>query len=692
MTRLAQVGILLLAAALRLWRLDQNGYDNEYYAAAVRSMTSGWHAFFYNAFDPAGFLSVDKPPLGLWVQVLSARLFGFSGASILLPQVVEGVASVWLVSHLVTRGFGAPAGLLAGFFLALTPVSVAVDRSNNVDTCLVLVLMLAACALMRAAESGRRGLLLLAFALVGLGFNVKMLAAFVVLPTFALVYVLGAPLGARRRVGDLTLAAAVLVAVAVPWMLIYDITPPERRPFAGSSRQNSMMELAVGHNALGRFVRAQRPGSALASPRPLSTQTTEARAVAADGGASRARSPWAGLFVLAPVGPLRLADGPLAAQVLWLLPLAAAGLLLGARGTRWRPRLHPMRQALLLWAGWALTYAVVYSYAGGIFHFYYLATMAPPLAALAGIGVVALWRLHREGGWRAALLPAALLLTAAWQAHVEADALDWTAAAFRDSLVAALHPSSEQEVAWVGLIHLALVGGVALSSLVLLATVRRLIPDRTAHRAPGPAGSAVAGGALAVGLAALLVVPTAWMLSSVVVKGLAVIPSADLGRLLPGDGLSSAWSRGRLTQATPKLIAFLMSYRHGERFLLGTSSTYLASPVIIQTGQPVMAMGGFHGLDPILSPDALARMVETRQVRFVMLGDLSFISRRMGAETAGRPIADWVRAHGKPVDAALWRGAAGEDEAPATLAAAARARRMQLYDLRPEAGLVTGPS
>jgi 4-amino-4-deoxy-L-arabinose transferase-like glycosyltransferase len=683
-TRLAQVGILLLAAALRLWRLDQNDYDNEYYAAAVRSMTSGWHAFFYNAFDPAGFLSVDKPPLGLWVQVLSARLFGFSGASILLPQVVEGVASVWLVSHLVTHGFGAPAGLLAGFFLALTPVSVAVDRSNNVDACLVLALVLAAWALMRAVESGRRGLLLLAFALVGLGFNVKMLAAFVVLPTFALVYALGAPLGARRRVGDLTLAAAVLVAVAVPWMLIYDITPPERRPFAGSSRQNSMMELAVGHNALGRFVRAPRPGSALASPRPLSTQATEARAVAADGGASRARSPWAGLFVLAPVGPLRLADGPLAAQVLWLLPLAAAGLLLGARGTRWRPRLHPMRQALLLWAGWALTYAVVYSYAGGIFHFYYLATMAPPLAALAGIGVVALWRRHREGGWRAALLPAALLLTAAWQAHVEADALGWTAAAFRDSLVAALHPSAEQAVAWPGVIHLTLVAGAVLAAAALLAGTRR--------GGPGRAARGVADGALALGLVVLLVVPTAWALSSVLIKGLAVIPSADVARLLPREGISSVWSRGRSGMETHKLVAFLAANRQGERFLLGTSSTFLASPIIIETGQPVMAMGGFHGLDAIVSPEALARMVEARQVRFVMLGDLTFISRRMGAEAAGRPIADWVRAHGKPVDAALWRVGAGDEGAPVTAAAYARSRRMQLYDLHPEAGLVAGPS
>jgi 4-amino-4-deoxy-L-arabinose transferase-like glycosyltransferase len=193
-----------------------------------------------------------------------------------------------------------------------------------------------------------------------------------------------------------------------------------------------------------------------------------------------------------------------------------------------------------------------------------------------------------------------------------------------------------------------------------------------------------------VGLVAVLVVPTAWALSSVLVKGLAVIPSADVARLLPRDSVSSLWSRGRSGMETRKLAAFLAANRQGERFLLGTSSTFLASPVIIETGQPAMAMGGFHGLDAIVSPGALARMVEARQVRFVMLGDLTFISRRMGAEAAGRPIADWVRVHGKPVDAALWRAGAGDEGAPVTAAAYARSRRMQLYDLRPEAGLAAG--
>jgi 4-amino-4-deoxy-L-arabinose transferase-like glycosyltransferase len=275
----AQIAVVALGALLRLWRLDQNGFDNEYYAAAVRSMTAGWHTFFYNSFDPAGFVSVDKPPLALWIQVASAKLFGFRPLAVLLPQVLEGVAAVAITSHLVRRHWGPWAGALAGLFLAVTPIAVAVDRSGNTDTGLVLVLLLAAWALLAAAESGRRGLLLLAMALIGLGFNVKMLAAFVVLPTLALVYWVGPAASWRRRLADLVLGGLVLAAVALPWMIAYDLTPAARRPFVGSSAHNSMIDLAVGHNGVGRFVRlwqsaraaradaASAPGPAAASTR-----------------------------------------------------------------------------------------------------------------------------------------------------------------------------------------------------------------------------------------------------------------------------------------------------------------------------------------------------------------------------------------------------------------------------------------
>jgi 4-amino-4-deoxy-L-arabinose transferase-like glycosyltransferase len=641
----APLAVVALAALLRLWRLDQNGFDNEYYAAAVRSMTGGWHTFFYNSFDPAGFVSVDKPPLALWIQVASAKLLGFRPLAVLLPQVLEGVAAVAITVHLVRRHWGPWAGALAGLFLAVTPIAVAVDRSGNTDTGLVLALLVASWALLVAAERGRRAVLLLAMALVGLGFNVKMLAAFVVLPTFALVYWLGAARPWRRRLVDLVLGGVVLAAVALPWMIAYDLTPAARRPFVGSSPHNSMIDLALGHNGVGRFVRLWQ------GARPARADTVAARHPPTGTPAGPSEG-YARLFVRTPVGPLRLADGLLAAQVEWLLPLAllgAAGLLRGGA----RPPIAPPRLDLLLWGGWALTYALIYSWAGGIFHFYYLSTLGPPLAALAAIGVTIGWCRYAARRAAAVTLVGALLLTAMWQVYVHGAALPTVAEEWARRLP-------------LGVLTIALLAaGGLLVGLVW----------RGAGARAGMMGRVAAG----VGVSALLAMPVAWTLSSVMVRGVAVIPSADIGRLRPSAG--SLRERLRAGEAADRrqLIAFLRSNRHGERFLLATPSAQLAAPLIVATGEPVMAMGGFHGLDPILTPERLAALVAQGHVRFVMLGELSIASRLMGAEAAGRPLADWVRANGTAVDPSRWSEPGG---------GFGRVTRRELYDLKPAAGLV----
>jgi 4-amino-4-deoxy-L-arabinose transferase-like glycosyltransferase len=652
--RLGLVAVLAVAAALRLWRLSQNGFGNEYYTAGVRSMSQSWHNFLYNSFDPGGFISVDKPPVALWAQVASVKLFGFHPLSVLIPQALEGVAAVAILYHLVARRFGAAAGLLAALFLALTPASVAIDRSSNTDSCLVLVLLLAAWALTLAVERGSLPCLVLAMALVGFGFNVKMLAAFVVLPTFALVYLVGAPVGWWRRVGDLAIAGVVLVVVSSSWMVAYDLTPADRRPYAGTSDRNSMLELVVGPYGMGRFVRAPEfRSAAMASANPPAGRSaTQAAAGATSQLESGPRRGFSRLFVRAPAGPLRLADGQLAGQVGWLLPFAIAGLALVVLRERLRGPLSPTRLAALLWLGWLVTYAVVYSYAGGFFHFYYLATMAPPLAALAGIGFVRLSELSLRGGARALFLPACLLLTSMWQLYIDTNAMGWRLDGYHS-------------------LHVALTGGTLLAAAALL--VIFVSRPSGAPQPMGPSGRVMSTGAAAVGLAAALVAPSAWALSSVLVPGAGSIPSADLGRLLPVAGDTLQRTRSVEPYDPSGLVAFLEANHAGERYLLATTTTRLAAPIIIASGQPVMAMGGFHGLDPILTPDKLARMVDAGQIRFVMVGDASFISRQLGADVAAQPIAEWVQEKGQLVDPALWRSSA----------LGGRRSGMRLYDLRP---------
>jgi 4-amino-4-deoxy-L-arabinose transferase-like glycosyltransferase len=647
--------ILLLGAGLRLWQLDQNGYGTEYYAAGVRSMMNNWHNFLYNAFDPAGFVSLDKPPLAFWFQGVSVKLFGFSGLSLIVPQVLAGLGSIVMVHILVRHFFGIPAGLLSAFFLSLTPIAVAADRSNNSDSWLVLFILAAAWALLHAADKGSRVLLILSMILIGVGFNVKMMAAFVVLPAFVLVYFLGAPLPLKRRIFDLIWGGLILTVVSLLWVLFFDLTPPESRPYAGSSRNNSMFELTFGHNAIGRFVRRDKvrlpEGTRdLREKRGESSDKASPRTNPDD----RLSGRWSKIFVRVPVGPLRLADRHLAAQVAWLFPLALIGLLATWPWSSLAWPFNRRQQSLLLWCGWAISFGVVYSYAGGIFHFYYLTTLGPPLAALAGIGLTTLWSNYREKRRRALLLPAALLSTAAWEIYIQYPYL-WGGTPIKEG--------------WItGLVLILMIGSFTAAAGLWVLSVRK-----TDFRRKTVAGPILLG----FGVLSLQILPGAWALSSVVAREVTMLPSADLSRLLNPPESSDLALRYKAERKSRfrKLVIFLKTHYHGERFLLATSSARLAAPIIVRTGEPVMAMGGFHGLDPILTPDKLAGMVKENQVRFFMVGDFSLSSRIMGAAAAQQPLTDWVRKNGQEVDPVLWGSLSPESDGIKS--------RLQLFDLRP---------
>ena len=625
--RLGLAGVLALALALRGWSFGDRGFITPYYMAGVRSMMASWHNFFFNAFDPSGFVSLDKPPLAFWLQTASAELFGFGPFSVLLPQALEGAASILVLYCLVRRAFGAAAGLLAALFLALTPIAVAVDRSNNTDSALVLMLLLAAWALTRAVETGRGRYLLLCAALVGIAFNVKMLVAFGVVPVFLLLYLAGAQTPLRWRIGHLAAAGVVLAAVSLSWAAIYDLTPPQSRPFVDSSCDNSMLELVVGHNGIQRFVRPVRARQAAAPDTAPNTGLPPARDHA-------------------PAGALRLAAPHLAAQVGWLFPLAVIG------GIAAWSRAHPLRAlgrehlSLALWAGWAVCYGIVFSAAGGLFHAYYLVAMAPALAALAGIGVVGLWSFYPARGAGALLPPTALVATALWQGYIVDGYLTEYLAIGEKWLVPAL------------------VGAAGLTA----AGLAGLRPPRR-----GPA-IALAGATLVV----LLVMPAAWSVGTVLAKGNTGFPAARPPFLNDlAETQRRRWSLvvGALGSDS-KLIAFLRESRRGEEYLLAAVNARQAAPLIIATGDPVMALGGFSGRDPILTVDRFASLVDANRLRFALVGDGSPGLRRISGEAGQKSLVDWIRQNGRLVDPALWRGAVAGDFAAEAVGA-------QLYDLRP---------
>jgi 4-amino-4-deoxy-L-arabinose transferase-like glycosyltransferase len=605
---LALAAVLCLATGLRVWKLDQNGTGNPYYGACVRSMLASPSNFFFASFDPIGIVTVDKPPVALWIQGASAKVFGFSGWSVLLPQAIMGVVSVFLTYHLVRRVFGTGAGLIAGLALAVTPICVAIDRDNLPDTALVLVLLLAAWSLSKAAETGKLGPLLGSLALVGLAFNIKMLAAFVVLPAFAMAYLPCwlASTGWKTRVVRLVASAVVLVATSLSWSIAVELIPKAQRPYIGGSRGNSSLELALGYNGLARIMGmggfgpgGGRPGASPGSTSPgnEATKPAEPKAEPAQAG-SPPMPPGPGGPPFRPGGPrggpgfggtpgfARFANPGIIGLITWLFPLAILGGIVAATRSKLAWPIGREHFALVLWGGWLVTHWVVFSFAQGIFHEYYTTVMGPAVAALAGIGVMALWDASKQGGWRTFLFPIVILSTAAWQGVIVKPFPDWKT--------------------WL----LPTIAGASLIGSIGVVAFR---------------GRAVAWSKLSASLAvgALLIGPTLWSLGSVLAPGISMMPASDPTMLGvrretpisdmpfgPGGPMASN------PKETAKLVRFLLANHREESILIASQSSMEIAPIIIETGEPAISLGGFMGADPAVSKDQFIQMVESGKLRF----------------------------------------------------------------------------
>jgi 4-amino-4-deoxy-L-arabinose transferase-like glycosyltransferase len=357
--------LLVLAAVLDLWALNRNGWANTYYSAAVRSMAGSWHAFLYNSFDSAGVMTVDKPPLALWVQALSVRAFGMSSWSMLVPQALMGVATVGLAYDLTRRVFGRPAGFVAGLVLVLTPVTVAISRHNNPDALVVLCSAAALWFVVRALQDGRTRWLVSAGVAIGLGFETKMGTALLVLPALAAAYLWVAPRGRLVAVRQLLTGGAVMAVVALAWPVLVWLTPAGSRPWVSGTSDNSIWSLIFGYNGLGRVDgQAGGPGGTA-------------------GGGGGGRGGGMNSLFGGNTGILRLVDSSLGGQAGWLVGAALAGGVALVVLTRLK-RTDPRTGWLIAAGGAFATTAIVFSFAKGIFHPYYVSMLAPFTAVLVG--------------------------------------------------------------------------------------------------------------------------------------------------------------------------------------------------------------------------------------------------------------------------------------------------------------------
>jgi 4-amino-4-deoxy-L-arabinose transferase-like glycosyltransferase len=589
--------ITLGAAVLRLLYIGKVSPD-PFYDAAVRSMGLSWHNFFFGAFEPGGSVSIDKPPIDLWLQVASVKLFGFSSTTLKLPEVLAGIASVPLLFAVVWRVWGVPAGLAAAAALAVLPVDVITSRSDTMDGVMMALIVLALLFLVRAAETGHHRWLLAAAAVLGVSFDVKLLESLVALPGLAVFAYLGLPGPRRQRLVRLAAAGAVYVAVALSWLTATLLVPAHDRPFAIGSSNGSAWNAAFVFNGTERLGgKSPEPQFTVYQPGhhyPTATQS------------ERDHIP------IVPPSPTRLLAriGPLSGERLGLELLVA--LLLGTPALIWalrRPepddpeateddellarRIRLRRAGAAGLAVWMLAGIVLFSSMSRL-HPRYVEAFTPAVAAMLGIGV-------------------------AWAVVPRGRARLW---ALLGTLLIAVFYSERLLYGATGAFWIALLGALCAGMLVLLARMPSLDADLRAVLAPT--------GAMVLTLVAVLAVPVKASITAI------------------NDHVTDAGYVGALPTKTQRFLSsYLRAHQDGARYEVAAQSATQIGSLIVQDARPVLVLTSY-GSRVFTSVPKLERLIAQGQVRYAYLST-SCGKHGSALNPACSAPAKWVRAHGTDV-------------------------------------------
>ncbi|WP_405823384.1 glycosyltransferase family 39 protein [Streptomyces sp. NBC_01390] len=656
-TRPTLWGILLLATALYAWNLSSIT-GNTFYDAAVYSGTKSWKAFFFGALDSGSFITVDKPPFALWVMGLSARVFGYGTWQLMLPMVAVGTGSVALLHRMVKRDFGPVAATISALALTLTPITVAITRDTNPDPILVFLMLLGAAALMKAVRTGRLMPLVWSAVAIGFAFNTKMMQAYVVLPVFFLVYLWAANASLGRRLRNLTVATVALVVSSAWWMVIVDLIPASSRPYIGGSTDNTVWDLVIGYNGFGRIFGA-------------SSSVGSQGNGASFGGSS-------GLY--------RMFNEIMGGQISWLIPFAlialVAGLVLRGRA----PRTDAKRAALMLWGGWFVLHYLTFALAEGTFHPYYVTAMAPGIAALAGAGGVMLYRAFREGSavvgvpprersraWgRAWVLPVAVAASAVWAVVL----LQRVSGSGTLYTIAEIVVAVAATVSVVGLLTGRFMKRQRLLGIAALAAVVALLAGPAAYSASaatsstngtnptaGPSTGGGMGGGMGSGGGGAPQGSSSTSGTSGSSSGTSNSGGRSMGQPPSGNTSSTSGSSseaaaesstrpsgggmGGGTQVSSDMITYLKKHQDGATWLLAVATDQTASSIILESGQPVISMGGWSGSDNAMTLAKLKSLVKSGKLHYII------VSSDTGQGTNSE-IATWVKKHGTAVNSSAY--------------------------------------
>lgn len=593
--RPALLSLLLLTALLYCWGLDINGWANAYYSAAVMSGAEDWTAFFYGSSDPANAITVDKPPLSIWVMAFSVRLFGLSSWSILLPQALMGVLTVYLLYVLVRRYAGASTGLTAATFMAVTPVSTVMFRYNNPDALLILVMVGCALATAIAIEREKPWLLALAGALAGAGFLTKQLQIALILPALAVTYLAFASTTWLRRLLHLGSAFLAMAAVAGSWLLAVQVAATTSRPFIGGSRSNSALELALGYNGLQRLTGED------------AVRSTPADALDDD---------FSGGFQ-------RFLEPQFSGQFGWFLPLGVVGLAVAVVWIARREGNRGLRMLLLLSGTWFTTSATVLAFMSGIVHPYYCLTSVPPLCVLAAVGLRYLLGSRTRAGKTILLFTLIATMTLAYVAALRSTPdfptlptilLVMWAIAIALQFIPGVRPAAAR-AASAGLIAVLLTGPVLWSVNTVLS--------------PHVGAGVVAGPSL---MGYRSDHPDRQHLGDHVIPGQVALMFGDT--------------------TGPAVIDALKRIPPSATWVTATVGSETAANYQLELGRGVLPVGGFDGTDPFPTLEQFQALVADGKVGSLVIKDLPPLTLEGKGESAR--IVAWVRETfaAEPVDTA----------------------------------------
>jgi len=601
--------ILIIYFFLSFVNLDKEEYGNIYYSACVKSMSQNFNNFFYASLDPASFLSIDKPPLGMWIQTLFVLIFGYNTYSLMLPQIICGILSILILFLIVNRYFGAFAALVSGFSLAVTPIFVAVGRNNTPDMILVFFILLATYFLLKSIELNKFRYFIISIIFVGIGFNIKMLQAFMVLPAFYLTYYFCVNHSTLKKIINTFITIFILIVISFSWILIVDMVPQEKRPYVGSSLDNSMKSLVFGYNGILRLIPIKLPTTNSQNNKYIVNIHSSENPILKENGK---------------ISIFRLFNKEMGLQtgIILIIAIIFSYFFIiyifkeknNINNKKINFNLDNIeKKVIFFWFWYFLPMFFYFSFSGGIFHTYYLVMIVPSIAFFAGIGINFFYNTYIEKNY-GLILKSLLILTV-----------------FLQGLI--LFITSNDNLTYI---YIAFILVIITGFLAIFVDIFNLKNKIFAKKI-----------VFILFFISIFTIPFIWSLNPSIY--------GINNKMLPRSEKKSKEvvfiSKYINLQ---KLMNFLENNRNDEKFIVATpNALFIGCDLIINSGKPVLILEGFNGMDNIFTIDKLKDFVDRKLVRFFLIVETDKMYN-FGVINENKDLYNWIKQNGIEVPKDNW--------------------------------------